>query len=286
MSDMETELAESLPPSYAASPNHRLVAATEHTEPSYAQAPPDFSGDEEIVEAPTYARYDPATQCYTLRPPYIYATVGDTHTACFQLEEDRSPKTNRPVKLRMRPMSPNEARQISLSQGNNLDLQLSFDDDRALYRVHDMMIHHIELDIIGSGTARALPGLIRMASKGLGLISSKHVYFWHLTEQSLKRRDSLRHSTRGEILPWEGWDKTLLFTVSERSRLGIRIRRGRGSDRIWSDASGRNLAVENENGNSLSMVSDQVEKMTGQNRDALIMCWVTKNWNEGTVKFG
>ncbi|KAL0941352.1 fumarylacetoacetate hydrolase [Colletotrichum truncatum] len=217
---------------------------------------------------PEYMRQDPNDQVFLLQPPFISSAPTDAGPMVprFQLAQLRT-STNKPYKLRLRRLTTNECRRLTVPGKEKAFIE--FDDDLTMYLIantHALFPWSLpEIEIRGC-KARTLPGFVELKK------TATSYQFWHITRN--EANDMLRpeNQRRMEKYGYHAKDeiaRELLFAGETVALLS--------KDTKWRDGNG--VCVATESKGKMSFVVD----LPAQMKDALLACWVSKCWLQGSL---
>jgi hypothetical protein len=159
------------------------------------------------------------------------------------------------------------------------DVSLFFDEERTLYSVGYLptMVSLLQgslMDIRAANNSRSMPGIIRFEGAGIRRVSrGSRRRFMHMKEKSIQP-DNYKSIQRYGYHPKVEWESDLLYILEKT---------GSGCYR-WKDSAEKCLGVEADTGLTLEVDAENFGALTQQQRDALLMCWVTRLWADGCVK--
>lgn len=261
---------------------------------------------------PSYARQDPKTKTYLLRPPLILARAPDVSL---------SPDCPRPVERPLYHLAPLRLHAISLGRltpsatsllalkgpyiADKLNRKVrtvTFDADTALYqcgRQHPALGGGLEAKGLKAGT---VPGLVTFQPSLTGGGGKFWVRRRRERSDAEKQKAERRIARRGWKLE-EEWENSVLFEVTKRRRgsglLGTGVWVGSEGPYEWKNAEGRIVAVESVNDPGVHML-DLVEQFDGAAegssitvwneamvpqavREVLVACWAGRLWASGKI---
>lgn len=236
-----------------------------------------------------YSRDDPAAQCFTLKPPFIYAVSAQGAPAPRYQLEQRLTRSGKPYQLHIRTLTLGESRCLSLPTTLSADSfkgtrDVDFDNDLTLYVVDDTGALNGALfgqlarpEIRPCRRGRCVPGLVSI-ERGVRGGAWK---FWHMTRN--EKGDSLRQENEARMQKYgyhtrDEWNRVLLFSA-ESGRMSGKL----SKHWVWKDREGSDVAVEDVPGNlDMRMVVELETKL----RDVLIACWTARCWAIGAIPAG